>query len=75
MWNNVKTSSQAWNFEKHKVMNMKQETQVSKCKNEFPSIGSLKKHLIRIYDVTDLTLEEYSEISNFVNTHVFYENI
>ena len=71
MWNNVKTRLQAWNFEKHKVMNMKQETQVSKCKNEFPSIGSLKKHLIRIYDVA----EEYSEISNFVKTRVFYENI
>ena len=39
---------------------MKQETEVfncEKCKNEFPSRGSLKKHLRGIHEVKDLTFQ------------------
>ena len=41
-----------------------------KCKNEFPSIRSLKKHLRRIHEGKDLALEENSKISISVNTCV-----
>ena len=61
--NSVPMWKAPWNLEKHKGKNMKQETQVfncEKCKNEFPSIGSLKKHLRRIHEEKDLTLEENS---------------
>ena len=52
---------------------MKQEIQVfncDKCKNEFPSISSLKKHLRIIHEVKNLALEEKSEIFNLVITCV-----
>ena len=41
-----------------------------KCKNEFPGQGSLKKHLRKVHEVRDQTLEENSEIFNLVNTCV-----
>ena len=56
---------------------MKQETQVfncEKCKNEFPGLGSRKKHLRKVHEVRNLALEENSEIFNLVNTIVFCEN-
>ena len=58
-------------------MSMEQETQVfscEKCKNEFPSIRSFKKHLKRIHEGKDLALEENCKISIFVNTCVSCEN-
>ena len=46
---------------------MKQETEVfncDKCKNEFPSTKSLKKHLRRTHEVKNLALVESP-----INTH------
>ena len=58
-------------------MNTKQETEVfncEKCKNEFPGIGSLKKHLRKVHEVWDPAIEENSKFFNLVNTFVFCEN-
>ena len=53
---------------------MKQETEVfncEKCKNEFPGIGSLKKHLRKVHEVLEPAIEENSEFFNLVNTLCF----
>ena len=47
---------------------MKQETRVficEKCKNEFPGVGRLKKHIRKVHDVRNLALEENSEFAAF----------
>ena len=46
------------------LRNTKQETEVfncEKCKNEFPGIGSLKKHLRKVHEVWDPAIEENSK--------------
>ena len=47
---------------------MKQETRVficEKCKNEFPGVGRLKKHIRKVHDVRKLSLEENSKFAAF----------
>ena len=61
----VSSSLKSW--ENTRWMSMRQEAQVfnrEKCKNESPSMSSLKKHLRTIHEVKNLALEENTKIQS-----------